>query len=555
MISLGSATRHLRAATLASTALLTALGGGWAQSAAPAQAQAQALAAKATPAAAKVTTPPAGKAVAFDPTGAIAPPPMSVGAAPQARPTEAKPPETKPPETKPPVITGEIQGPQKPALNRAIRAAVLREAGDARRDPAEMRAVKRAVDAYYASRGDAPVWLDKGQWTVAARSAFQQLQGAPEDGLDLRDYRVYSLGQGPEASLALGDVALSEAVAAYAFQASGGRVDPARISKLIGSRPAVVTAARALDETAKAADAGGLLQSYNPPDAGYVALREKLAALRAKPSAVALLAPTGRRRRASDASSGLATQRNARLEDEILVNMEFWRWQPRDLGADRLMVNIPEFTARLYRDNALAMSTRVIVGKPDKQTPLFSDKIEYLIVNPSWNVPQSIIKNELMDKLGELRRQGYDVEYIDGRLHVRQPPGERNALGRIKFIFPNDYAVYLHDTPTRNLFKASVRDFSHGCVRVDDPFKLAVSLLRPERGWSEERLEKMFGPHERRVALPAPMPIHLVYFTLSVDPNGELRHFQDVYGYAGKARAILGLGASDEAPQRESWRG
>ena len=343
---------------------------------------------------------------------------------------------------------------------------------------------------------------------------------------------------------------MSEAVAAYAFQASGGRVDPARISKLIGSRPAVVPAARALDETSKAGDAGKELQSYNPPDAGYVALREKLAQLRAEPSAVALLAPTTRRRRANDASSGLATQRNARLEDEILVNMEFWRWQPRDLGADRLMVNIPEFTARLYRDNALALSTRVIVGKPDKQTPLFSNKMEYLIVNPSWNVPQSIIKNEMMNKLDELRRMGYDVEYIDGRLHVRQPPGERNALGRIKFIFPNDYAVYLHDTPTRNLFKASVRDFSHGCVRVDDPFRLAVSLLRPERGWSEERLKKMFGKNERRVALPQPLPIHLVYFTMSVDPNGELRHFGDVYGYAGKARAMLGLGGPDAALPR-----
>ncbi len=246
-------------------------------------------------------------------------------------------------------------------------------------------------------------------------------------------------------------------------------------------------------------------------------------------------------------------RRNAQLEDDILVNMEFWRWQPRDLGADRLMVNIPEFTARLYRDNALSFSTRVIVGKPDKQTPLFSNKVQYLVVNPSWNVPQSIIKNEMMNKLGELRRMGYDVEYEDGRLHIRQPPGERNALGRIKFIFPNDYAVYLHDTPSRSLFKDTRRAFSHGCVRVDDPLKLAVSLLGPGRGWSEERLEKMYGPHERWVTLPVPMPIHLVYFTASVDPNGALRQFGDVYGYAEKARAMLGLGGPDVA--RDAQRG
>jgi murein L,D-transpeptidase YcbB/YkuD len=157
-------------------------------------------------------------------------------------------------------------------------------------------------------------------------------------------------------------------------------------------------------------------------------------------------------------------------------------------------------------------------------------------------VPQSIIKNEMMNKLGELRRMGYDVDYVDGRLRVRQPPGERNALGRIKFIFPNDYAVYLHDTPTRNLFAATSRAFSHGCVRVDQPFKLAVTLLRPERGWSEERFKKLLGNNERRVSLPEPLPIHLVYFTLAVDEAGELRRFGDIYGYAGKARALLGLG-------------
>jgi murein L,D-transpeptidase YcbB/YkuD len=208
------------------------------------------------------------------------------------------------------------------------------------------------------------------------------------------------------------------------------------------------------------------------------------------------------------------------------------------------VVNIPEFEARLFRADAEILSTRVIVGKPDKPTPLFSNKMEYLIVNPSWNVPQSIIKNEMMNKLGSLRRMGYDVEYVDGRLHVRQPPGEKNALGRIKFIFPNDYAVYLHDTPTRHLFAAPSRAFSHGCVRVDQPFSLAVALLRPERGWNEERLQKMLGKNERRVSLPEPLPIHLVYFTVRADESSELQRFDDIYGYAGKARQLLGLGGN-----------
>jgi murein L,D-transpeptidase YcbB/YkuD len=502
MFSLGSTARHVRAVTLALTATLAPVALGWAQSAAP-----------------------PSQDIVLDPTPAI---------------DETTAPEA--PAAKPPVAATEPQGPEKPSVNQAIRAALIGGASDIGRVAPEWRAQRRALDAYYASRGDSPVWLDNGHWTAAARAAFQRLQRAGEDGLDLRAFRVYSLDQGPEASMALADVALSEAVAAYAFQASGGRVDPARISRLIGARPQIVAPAQALDETAKATDADSALQSFNPHQPDYIALREKLAQARSASAPMALLAATQTSRRASDAVSAIAPQRNVRLESDILVNMEFWRWQPRDFSADRIVVNVPEFYARLYRDNALILETRVIVGKPDKPTPLFSNRMEYLIVNPSWNVPQSIIKNEMMNKLDSLRRMGYDVEYVGGRLHVRQPPGEKNALGRIKFIFPNDYAVYMHDTPTRNLFASSRRAFSHGCVRVDQPFKLAVTLLQPERGWSEERLKKLLGKSERRVSLPEPLPIHIVYFTMTVDEKGELRRFDDVYDYAGKMRALLGQG-------------
>jgi murein L,D-transpeptidase YcbB/YkuD len=436
----------------------------------------------------------------------------------------------------------QIQGPEKPSINLALRVALLRAAEDSIRLTPESRARRQAVDAFYASRGDAPVWFDKGQWTPAAHAVFETLKTAADDGLDLRATRVYSLDQGPEASLALGDIALSEAVAAYAFQASGGRIDPARISRLIAPRAGVASPAQVLDEISKAADAGAALQAYNPRQPGYMALREKLAQTRAEPVSgpVARLAARDSSKRTSDAVGSIG-RRGATLESEILVNMEFWRWLPRDLGRDRIMVNVPEFMARLYRDDSLELSTRVIVGKPDKTTPLFSDQMEYLIVNPSWNVPQSIIKNEMMNKLDSLRRQGYDVEWVNGKLRVRQPPGERNALGQIKFIFPNDYAVYMHDTPTRNLFQASVRAFSHGCVRVDQPFKFAETLLRPERGWTEARLRKLVGKNERRVALPTPVPVHIVYFTMAEDELGQWRRFDDIYGYSGKARELLGV--------------
>jgi L,D-transpeptidase YcbB len=431
-------------------------------------------------------------------------------------------------------------GPNKPALNQAIRDALVLDRKQAAQPTEQQGALRRAVAAYYASRGDAPVWLDHGQWTPQARVVFEQLRHASEDGLDLGAYRVFSLGAGPESSLALGDVALSQAVAAYAFQASGGRIDPARISKMIGARPPVVPAALALDETGKAADAGKALQAYNPQQPGYLALKAKLAELRARPARTARLAMNGRGRSISDETSD--APRGTRLENELLTNMEFWRWLPRDLGADRVVVNVPEFTARLYRNNEQVLSIRVITGKPGKPTPLFSNQIRFIVVNPSWNVPQSIIRNEMMSHLGALREQGYEIRYVGGRLHIRQPPGERNALGQIKFLFPNDYSVYMHDTPTRRLFAASRRAFSHGCVRVDQPFKLAVDLLQPENGWDEERIRKMIGPHERWVTLPRPVPVHIVYFTAAVDDAGAIKQFDDIYGYDRKAREMLGLG-------------
>jgi L,D-transpeptidase YcbB len=514
MFPLGLTARPVKAAILALAATLAPVAAGWAQSAAP---YAQDIVIEAPPEADKADAPPAAAEKA------------PVAAAKSQISETLQAPE-------------KLVGPEKPSSNQAIRAALIRVASDIGRVAPEWRPQRRALEAYYAARGDAPVWLDHGQWTPAARSVFQRLQRAGEDGLDLRAFRVYSLDQGSEAAMALADVALSEAVAAYAFQASGGRVDPARISRLIGARPQIVAPAQALDETSTAPDADSALQSFNPHQPGYIALREKLEQMRADSAPVALLAATETSRRASDAVGAIRPGRNAGLESEILVNMEFWRWQPRDFAADRIVVNIPEFYARLYRDNALILESRVIVGKPDKPTPLFSNRMEYLIVNPSWNVPQSIIKNEMMNKLDSLRRMGYDVEYIGGRLHVRQPPGERNALGRIKFIFPNDYAVYMHDTPTRNLFASTKRAFSHGCVRVDQPFKLAETLLRPDRGWTEARIKKLLGNSERRVSLPEPLPIHIVYFTINVDEKGEMRRFDDVYAYSGKLRALLGLG-------------
>jgi murein L,D-transpeptidase YcbB/YkuD len=237
----------------------------------------------------------------------------------------------------------------------------------------------------------------------------------------------------------------------------------------------------------------------------------------------------------------------ARLEGDLIANMERWRWLPADLGTRYVNVNVPEFRLRIVDHGDLIYQTRVIVGRSETPTPIFSDEMEHVIVNPSWTIPPSILKKEILPGLANdpsyAERRGYRVFRRGNRLVVQQPPGERNALGFVKFIFPNQHAVYLHDTPNRNLFSAERRAFSHGCVRVDQPFRLAELLLGPEGTWSEPKLRSLIGKGERYIRLRQQLPVHLTYFTLWVDEHGQLKSFDDIYGFNKKVRAALGFDA------------
>ena len=395
------------------------------------------------------------------------------------------------------------------------------------------------------------------------------------------------------------DIALSDAIVSYARQASGSRVDPRSISNLIGSRPELADPKDVLAKVSIAAsEAGDVLAAYNPPQPGYKALRGKLAELRQAHAPVARgpipagpdlrvgmrdpRVPLVRARFALDGqptiapedllydtrvaaavadfqktrglpASGVLTARTvaalsggqpSRLENEILANMERWRWMPRDLGESRIEVNVPDFTVSVVIDGSEVHRNKVVVGKEGTPTPIFSNTMKFLIVNPVWNVPDSIVKKEMLPKLAEdpdyLHRLGYEVLQKGGRTIVRQPPGERNALGRIKFMFPNDYAVYLHDTPSRSLFATSRRAYSHGCVRVDQPFDFAQAVLGTPG--AEARLKALIGGgKERYVYLPKALPIHIEYFTASVDATGRLQLRDDVYGYDHKVKTALGL--------------
>ncbi|MGB7976646.1 MAG: L,D-transpeptidase family protein, partial [Roseiarcus sp.] len=236
----------------------------------------------------------------------------------------------------------------------------------------------------------------------------------------------------------------------------------------------------------------------------------------------------------------------ARERAAILANMEMWRWEPRDMGERRIEVNLADFSLAVLEGDRVIHEARVVVGKPETPTPIFSDVMRYVLINPSWQVPDSIIKKEMMSKLGALSRRGYEVKTVGGRLTVRQLPGDDNALGRFAFMFPNDHAIYLHDTPSKDLFDDETRAFSHGCIRVEDPQSLAVLVLGGEStGWTDERIEAAIGGKERTVFLARPLPIHIDYFTDFVDEFGELKERPDAYGLIRKVEFILARASQD----------
>lgn len=243
----------------------------------------------------------------------------------------------------------------------------------------------------------------------------------------------------------------------------------------------------------------------------------------------------------------------------IRVNMARWRWQAHDLGTKHILVNIASFNLKAYRggSDAPVLDIPVIVGEEQHQTPVFSDSIAYLDFNPFWNITPSIAENEELPALrknaGYLAKRhvrlfsSWQPDAIElnpdtinwqnvskGRMRgfkLRQDPGPWNALGKIKFVFPNKYSVYMHDTPAPNLFKRAQRNFSHGCIRVSDPLALAIFVLESqEGGWVKEKVMELYNQDSRKVIrLSHPVPVHITYLTSWVDKDGTINFNSDIY--------------------------
>jgi murein L,D-transpeptidase YcbB/YkuD len=253
---------------------------------------------------------------------------------------------------------------------------------------------------------------------------------------------------------------------------------------------------------------------------------------------------------------------NVSLADRIRqveLNLERWRWMPNDFGARHFLVNIPAFLLMAREDGQTVQSMRVVVGKPDHQTPVFSGDMQTVVFSPYWNVPDSIAEDETGPEIRsdptylarhhiELIRHTKsgsrivnpdDVNWFDPDdlkdISFRQRPGADNALGHVKFLFPNAFNVYLHDTPSGSLFARTERAFSHGCVRVEKPEALATYVLRDQSEWTNERIKSaMDAGVEKYVKLDEMIPVHIVYFTTWVDENGGVFFLPDIYGYDAK---------------------
>jgi murein L,D-transpeptidase YcbB/YkuD len=268
---------------------------------------------------------------------------------------------------------------------------------------------------------------------------------------------------------------------------------------------------------------------------------------------------------------GTVTELNVPLKtrvQQLQLTLERYRWIPPDFPEPPILVNIPEFRLRtMRRQKADYLTMRVVVGKAMRtQTPVFAQNMKYVIFRPYWLVPTSILRNELIPKARRdpnyLGAKGFEVvdrsgnvvpsspttdDVISGlrsgSLSVRQKPGPKNALGLVKFIFPNQYNVYLHSTPEQELFSRSRRDFSHGCIRVERPADLAAWVLRDKPEWTMDKIQATMNDDATvQVNLDKPIPVLILYSTAVVEPDGEVRFFDDIYGYDASLAKVLANG-------------
>ncbi|MBF0680399.1 MAG: L,D-transpeptidase family protein [Devosia sp.] len=521
-------------------------------------------------------------------------------------------------------ISPVVIAPAKTPLAQTIKAGLSSAYYGAQRDTVAY-AEGQSLYFLYGERYFEPIWLGQGSdgaitFSPAAQKIITLFENAASEGLRPQDYLTADIdlsraNSSDPAALAGLETAFSAAVLRYADHLHNGRIKPQSISANFDIKHKPIDGPKLLEDLTKSADPAPILAALGPKHAEFLALKAALASFDQTPTErptpigagpvlkagntdarvpairARLALPTSTDTvydnslvdavKAFQGSLGLEVDGvigpatiaalnggNATRREDIIANMERWRWMPSDLGGFNVFVNIPEFRLAIQRDGHEEFTTRVVVGTTKNQTPIFSDNIRHVVVNPYWNVPNSILKGEIAPAV--LRNPAYtdnqnmdllyngtpvspwqvdwsQVSATNFPFRVRQRPGPGNSLGQIKFLFPNKHDVYLHDTPSKGLFSRSSRAFSHGCVRVQDPMAFADALMANEPNISRASLESMFGPSERWVNPQTQIPVHLAYFTLRVDADGSIKSYGDVYGHNEKLIAAMGL-ATTAAP-------
>lgn len=440
--------------------------------------------------------------------------------------------------------------------------------GDASLLAEDLRLVAEdALRAFYRTRGFAPAWVDAAGLSEQGEVLVDWIGSAHEDGLEPEHYRLSEiealLRDQPDAprDLAKLELLLGDASLLLGTHLLHGRVDPEtkEPAREVDPDGTVMDTLLGSIVGEDPADLSSALAALRPRHPSYEALRDVLAQY-------SEWARNGGAPPVAEAEDLAA--RNVSVEDRIrsiVVSMERWRWLPRELDRNHILVNIPAFETQVIMDGERVMTLRSVVGQEYRQTPVFSDTLDHVILAPDWYVPASIayrdhvpgiredpdfLRDRHMEVLDRETWETVNPDAIDWgevteadfeeRWVIRQKPGPHNALGNVQFMFPNPYNVYLHDTPEPELFDERVRDFSSGCIRVERALELAELLLEPDPSWDLEAMEAVIEQGEQlEVPLPHPVPIYIQYWTAWVDEKGTVHFRDDIYDRDAEVHAAL----------------
>lgn len=449
-----------------------------------------------------------------------------------------------------PLTTGAISTVAAPAETAPAPSAVVIElrskltrlpSGLAEKELAD----QTALADFYATRDGAGLWMTDTGLTAKARALIAEIKNADAYGLDAKDFRLPSVPDSETATLtteaaADAELQLSLAALKYARFARGGRIsDPAaQLNTNLDRRPQWIEPKIILDQLAASNEPDAVLRDLHPKHPQFEKLRELY--VNALPKAGTAMSASTKRLRA---------------------NMEMWRWMNPDMGNLHVLNNIPEFMQRVYKDGEVIRSEKIVAGMLDKQSSIFSRPLKYVVLRPTWRVPESIKVKELWPSLlrggGYMRQYGLVLQTKDGKTldwrkidwvksdirqyDVIQPPGPRSVLGHVKFSFPSQHTIFMHDTPDKWMFRSSQRTLSHGCLRVQKPMDLAEIILQEDKGWDKDKIAELnrSGPLNNEVAIEKRIPIHLTYFTAWVGDDGRMKISADIYGHEKRVTQAL----------------